>query len=115
MPKSRLERQKSLRYVANRASLPCHFYIIISASTNSHQNPQPVVFEHLGAPCDGKCVELQCGVLIEGADPGVSNMCHGDLSVIVSDNHVVRLPVGRPGFPDISKVTVQRSFGGPAP
>ena len=43
MPKSRLERQKSLRYVANRASLPCHFQVIIEASTNSRQNPQPVV------------------------------------------------------------------------
>ena len=35
------------------------------------------IFKHLGAPRGGECIELQRWVLIEGADPGVSDMCQG--------------------------------------
>jgi hypothetical protein len=38
--------------------------------------PETRVFEYLAAPRSGERVELQCGILIESADPTVSDVRH---------------------------------------
>ena len=37
------------------------------------------VFKHLGTPCRGERVKLQCRILVQGADAGVSDVCQGEL------------------------------------
>jgi hypothetical protein len=71
-----------------------------------------LVFEHLAASCDGKRIELWCGVLIEDADLFVTDMCPQRFVRFLLENHVVRHLINRPGFPDILQATSHPSFDG---
>jgi hypothetical protein len=86
-----------------------------SQSRTIGPRPGGSIFKHLRASGRRECVELQRRVLADRANARVADIRHGDLSDFPSGNHVVRVPIGGPGFPDNPDVTAQRSFDGQLP